>query len=105
MIVDSPPHVHDKLGLSEEQINIIRQDMVKHGIRSAAKHISRELLEHFIVLGNDEECAREIARLMSAYPFDVFTVPVPVIKDVNAMLRRVSKIIERAKELYNPRGE
>jgi len=99
MIVDSPEHVQQKLGLSPEQIDAIRQEMVKHGIRSAAKYITEELLRHFIVMGSDEECAAEIAGLMRQYQFDVFTLPVPVIQDVRSMLRHVAGIVKRAREL------
>lgn len=99
MIVDSPEDVQRKLGLSKERIEEIRQEMVRNGIRSAARYITEDLLRHFIVLGDDEECAAEIARLMQEYRFDVFTLPVPVITDLKPMLHRVSAIIQRAREL------
>lgn len=99
MIVDSPSHVHEQLGLSEEEIATIRTEMVRDGIRSAAKYITEDLLRQFIVLGDDEECAQQIAELMDQYDFDVFTLPVPTVEDIEPMMCRVSGIIERAQEL------
>lgn len=100
MIVDSPEYIHRKLGLSPERIEEIRSTMVAEGIRSAAKFITPELLSHFIIMGDDEACAVEIAKTMKDYDFQVFTLPIPAIKGLDAMIGRVSSIIERAKEIY-----
>lgn len=99
MIVDSPEHVQRKLGLSPEQIEEIRTVMVRDGIRGAAKFITEEVLGHFIVMGDDEECSKQITELMRSYNFDVFTLPVPSIEGVESMVHRVGAIIRRAKEL------
>lgn len=99
MIVDSPEHVQRQLGLNEKDIEEIRTVMIREGIRGAAPLITDEILEKFIVMGDDDACSQEIARLMREYCFDVFTLPVPNIKDVKPMIQRVSKIIARAKEL------
>jgi 5,10-methylenetetrahydromethanopterin reductase len=100
MIVDSPEHVQRQLGLSEEDVEEIRTVMIREGIRGAARLITNELLEHFIVMGDDDACAREIARLMREYCFDVFTLPVPGVGDLKPMIRHISKIIRQAKELW-----
>jgi 5,10-methylenetetrahydromethanopterin reductase len=100
MIVDSPEHVQRQLGLTEENVEEIRSVMIRDGIRGAARLITDELLEHFIVMGDDDACAREIAGLMREYCFDVFTLPVPGIGDLKSMIQRVSKIIRQAKELW-----
>jgi 5,10-methylenetetrahydromethanopterin reductase len=100
MIVDSPEHVQRQLGLTGEDINEIRSVMLQEGIRGAARLISDELIEKFIVMGDDKACAREIARLMSEYRFDVFTFPVPTIQEVKPMIQHVSNIIHQAKEYY-----
>lgn len=99
MIVDSPEHVQRQLGLSEADVEEIRSVMIREGIRGAARLITDELLQHFIVMGDNEACAREIARLMHEYCFDVFTLPVPNIKEVRPMIENIGKIILRAKEL------
>jgi len=100
MIVDSPEHIQRKLGLSEERIDEIRSTMVSGGIRSAAKYITPELLSHFIILGDDEACAAEIAQIMKDYNFQVFTLPIPTVKDFKQMISRASSIIKRAKEIH-----
>lgn len=101
MVVDSSEEVQQKIGLSPSQIEEIRTVMVREGIRGAARLITDEILQHYIVMGSDEECAQEIARLMKTFQFDVFTLPVPAIEDLDTMIKRVSKIIRRAKEIYS----
>jgi 5,10-methylenetetrahydromethanopterin reductase len=100
MVVDSPEHIQRGLGLSEEQVEEIRTVMVRDGIRGAAKFITPELLSHFIIMGSDEECAREIAHIMKEYQFDVFTLPVPAIEDLKPMIKRISSIIKRARQIF-----
>ncbi len=99
MVVDSPADVQAKLGLTPEQVQAIRSTMIREGIRGAAPLITDELLQHFIVMGNDEDCSREIARLMKLHQFDVFTLPVPSITDLPSLIQHSSAIIRRAKEL------
>ena len=100
MIVDSPEYIQRKLGLSAERIEEIRSTMVSEGIRGAAKFITPELLSHFIIMGDDEACAGEIAQIMKDYNFQVFTVPIPAIKELKPMISHMSSIIKRAKEIY-----
>ena len=100
MIVDSPEAIQRKLGLSADQVEEIRSTMVAEGIRGAARFITPELLSHFIIMGDDEACAAEIAHIMKTYQFHVFTLPVPAIKGLEPMISRISKIIKRAKEIY-----
>jgi len=100
MVVDSPEHIQRQLGLSTEQVEEIRSVMVRDGIRGAAKFITTDLLKHFIIVGNDEECAVEIARIMRTFQFDVFTLPVPAIEDLKPMIKRISSIIKQTRQIY-----
>jgi len=100
MIVDSPEHVQKKLGLTEEYIEQIRKTMISGGIRAAGDLITEDLLKQFIVMGDDEACAREIVRLMKEYNFNVFTLPVPNISDLDELVHHISRIIKRARELW-----
>lgn len=100
MIVDSPEHVQRQLGLTEEYVEQIRTIMIRDGIRKAGELITEDLLKQFIVLGDDEACAREIVRMMKEYGFDVFTLPVPNISGLDEMIRHIGRIIQRAKELW-----
>jgi 5,10-methylenetetrahydromethanopterin reductase len=101
MIVDSPEYIQRKLGLSADQIEEIRSTMIAEGIRGAAKFITPELLENFIIMGDDEVCAAEIAQTMKQYEFQVFTLPVPAITGLEPMISRISSIIKSAKEIYS----
>ena len=51
-------------------------------------------------MGDDEACAREIVRLMKEYNFDVFTLPVPNISDLDELVHHIGRIIKRARELW-----
>jgi 5,10-methylenetetrahydromethanopterin reductase len=101
MIVDSPEYIQRKLGLDEGKIDEIRTTMVRDGIRGAAKFITPEILKNFIIMGNDEQCAQEISQIMKQYQFDVFTLPVPAVENLEPMIKRVSSIVKRARELMD----
>ncbi len=101
MVVDSPPQVKEKLGLSDSQIEKIREVMTNEGIHKAGTLVTPEVLSHFIILGDDEACAREITRIMKEFEFQVFTVPIPIFKDPRRMVQRISSIIKRAKGFFS----
>jgi hypothetical protein len=99
ILVDSPAHIKQKLGLTDVQVEKIRAVMTSEGVQKAASLISPELLSHFIIMGDDNACAREIARIMKDFDFQVFTLSIPAIEYPKEMVQRVSTIIKQAQEV------
>jgi alkanesulfonate monooxygenase SsuD/methylene tetrahydromethanopterin reductase-like flavin-dependent oxidoreductase (luciferase family) len=101
MIIDSPDHIKKHLGLTEEYINTIKETMLSNGLQAASEYITDELLTQFIILGNQETCAAEIARIMFEHNFDVFTVPIPPVENPIEYVEITSEIICKAKKIYS----
>lgn len=103
MIIDSPPDVKQQLGLSDEYIENIRNVMLEKGLHAASRLISSETLSHFIIIGDEEACAKELAQIMKQYEFDVFTLPIPPVNDPIALIRQVGRITDRVRQLIENR--
>lgn len=101
MMIDSPNHIKNQLGLSEEHINTIKEIMLTDGLQAASKYIPDELLSQFIILGNEESCAEEIASIMMEQIFDVFTVPIPPVENPMEYVEITSEIICKAKKIFS----
>lgn len=74
-LIDSPPHVKDKLGITERDIEAIRSAM-PGGLHEAAKHVKEEWVHPFVIAGTASECGEELAQLMDQYGIDEFLLPV-----------------------------
>lgn len=101
MIIDSPNHIKNHLGLTEEYINTIKEIMLSDGLQAASEYITDELLSEFIILGNEKFCAEEIARIMMENNFDVFTVPIPPVENPIEYVEITSEIIIEAKKIFS----
>jgi alkanesulfonate monooxygenase SsuD/methylene tetrahydromethanopterin reductase-like flavin-dependent oxidoreductase (luciferase family) len=101
MIIDSPNHIKNHLGLMEDYINTIKEIMLSDGLQAASEYITDELLSEFIILGNEESCAEEIARIMKENNFDVFTVPIPPVENPVEYVEITSEIICKAKKAFS----
>ncbi|PKO08651.1 MAG: hypothetical protein CVU40_14435 [Chloroflexi bacterium HGW-Chloroflexi-2] len=101
MMIDSPDHIKKHLGLTEEYINTIKETMLTDGLQAASKYIPDELLAQFIILGDQNSCAEEIASIMIEHNFDVFTVPIPPVENPIEYVEITSEIICKAKKIFS----
>ncbi len=101
MIIDSPSHIKNHLGLTEEYIFSVKENMLSESLQAASEFITDDLLSHFVILGDEDSCAQEIARIMFDNNFDVFTVPIPPTNNPIKYVKIVSKIIYKAKEIFS----
>jgi hypothetical protein len=92
--------VKKELGLSPEFISEINSVMLTGGLLKASELISVELLSKFIIIGNEETCAKEIAEIMKMNQFNVFTVPIPPINRPIEYIQKSTEIINIAKDLF-----
>jgi 5,10-methylenetetrahydromethanopterin reductase len=97
MIVDSPEHIHQTLGLGPDDVRQIRDTMLSEGTHAAAKYITDDMLRQYIVMGNDRECSAQIAGVMTGHKFDVFCLPLSTTEGAGPMLRRVNEIVAAAR--------
>jgi 5,10-methylenetetrahydromethanopterin reductase len=71
VIMANPESVQQRL-LTPEQIKETKEDVAANGLNCSAVHMTNEVLSNFVIVGDEDQCAAEIAGLMGEHPFDVF---------------------------------
>ncbi|MEM2897458.1 MAG: 5,10-methylenetetrahydromethanopterin reductase [Candidatus Bathyarchaeia archaeon] len=65
MVADSPSIVHEKIGLSIDEVNSIREALSK-GLDEAAKLVTGEMIDAFSIAGTPSECVEKIHKFIDA---------------------------------------
>ena len=71
-IADSPPEVQEMLGVEPGEVEHLRQILNAKGMFEAGKHVKKEWVEPFVIMGSVEECRKELTDIMVKYHFDEF---------------------------------
>lgn len=93
-LVDSPPHVRQRLGISDAQVATIREAMAD-GLVAAGRHVRDEWVHPFVIFGTVEECARELSALMAHHDLDEFLLPVLDMHHAEHLLSVVAEVVAR----------
>jgi len=65
MVADSPSIVHEKIGLSMDEVNSIREALSK-GLNEAAKLVTDKMIDAFSIAGTPSECIEKINKFIEA---------------------------------------
>lgn len=93
-LVNTPPEVKERIGLSEKEAEAIRQAM-SGGLEAAGKLVKDEWVRPFVIMGSVEECAQELKTLMSRHQMDEFLVPVLNTAEASRLLNEVSQVLAK----------
>jgi 5,10-methylenetetrahydromethanopterin reductase len=93
-LVNTPPEVKERIGLSEKEADAIRQAM-SLGLEEAGKLVKDEWVRPFAIMGSIEECAQELKDLMTRYQLDEFLVPVLNTAEAGRLMDEVSQVLAR----------
>jgi 5,10-methylenetetrahydromethanopterin reductase len=101
IIPDSPASVWEKLGVTPQWVAELKRIREQDGIEAAAALISDEVLRRAIVTGTPDECALHIHRLVQAYGYSCFILPLMSLDDGRALplIRESAQIYTKAKRL------
>lgn len=89
-LVDSPPDVKDRIGLTPERTQAIRAALAEGGPSHAAALINDDWVPQFVITGTADECAAELRMLLEAHEIDEFQVPVQDAAQAAPLLERVA---------------
>ncbi|MFV2038814.1 MAG: LLM class flavin-dependent oxidoreductase [Acidimicrobiales bacterium] len=92
-LVDSPPHVKERLGLTSGDIDSIRDALATGGPTAAGAWVKPEWVPQFVLVGSAAECVRELAKLMEDNDIDEFQLPVLDIATGAEMIERIAKLL------------
>lgn len=76
-LVDSPPEVRRRLGVSDDLVATLRAEIAAKGFEGAARHVSDEVLEQFVHTGDQKAIARRLGELAARHGFDQLALLLP----------------------------
>lgn len=91
-LVDAPPPVKERLGLTDADTERIRSAMAG-GLHAAAEHVPDEWVLPFVVSGTTAECATALGDLAERHGIDEFLLPVFAMPDPAGYLTRVADVL------------
>ncbi|MFN3215504.1 MAG: LLM class flavin-dependent oxidoreductase [Acidimicrobiales bacterium] len=75
-LVDSPPEVKERIGMSDADTVAIRSALADGGTAAAACHVREEWVPQFVICGTAAEARAELAELMTTHGIDEFQLAV-----------------------------
>jgi len=75
-LVDSPPEVKERIGMSDADTAAIRAALAAGGTAAAARHVREEWVPQFVICGSPAEARAELTALMRTHGIDEFQLPV-----------------------------
>ena len=85
-IVDTPPRMLKKLGISEEAARRIRETLETQGAQAAAAWVTPEMIKSVQIAGTPEMCKQIVRELIAQHRLDVFLLDI-VSGGLNANIR------------------
>lgn len=95
-LVDSPPAVKDRIGMTGADTARIRDALAAGGPRQAARHVRDEWLEAFVIAGSPAGCAAELRRILTDNGIDEFQLPVLETAGAAARIERTAAMLAEA---------
>jgi 5,10-methylenetetrahydromethanopterin reductase len=94
-LVDAPPEIKDRIGLSGEDSDRIRRALGS-GLDQAAELVGDEWVHPFVISGTESDCTETLAALVEEQGIDEFVLPVFEMPDPEGYLRRIARVLEVA---------
>jgi 5,10-methylenetetrahydromethanopterin reductase len=94
-IVDSPPAVRTRIGVTDEEIAALRAGLASGGPAAAALHVRPEWVGQFTLVGNAGECAAELSELVNRHGIDEFQVGLHNLSDAETQMDEAIGILGR----------
>ena len=91
-LVDSPPEVRRRLGVSDDQVETLRAEITSHGLRTSARHVTDEILEQFVFLGNGPGTKQRLGEVISRHGFDQLALFLPSLETAEAAMTDAADI-------------
>ncbi len=95
-LIDSPPEAKDLIGISPDEVDLIRQTMFSEGLSAAGQLLKEEWVRPFVVMGSPKQCASELSELTTRHGFDeisVNTIDLEAASEVMQQLADVMKLL------------
>jgi 5,10-methylenetetrahydromethanopterin reductase len=74
-LADAPPELRARLGVSQADIDAMRQVAAAEGLPAVGRLIKDDWVRPFVIMGSAAECAAELGELMARLEIDEFMLP------------------------------
>ena len=71
-LVDSPPEVRNRIGMTQDDADRLRTAISEGGLDAAAEYVRPDWVDKFAIVGSADECRAELADLMEKHGLDEF---------------------------------
>ena len=92
-LVDSPPEVRKALGVSDNLVATLRAEIAAKGFEAAARHVSDEVLEQFVLMGDRKAMARRLGEMVARHGFDQLALLLPRLDTAEHALAYAAEIL------------
>ncbi len=92
-LVDSPPDVRARIGMTEADVHAVREALASGGPHQAARHVRDGWLEPFVIAGTPAECGVELQRLMRENSIDEFQLPLLGASGAGELIERTASML------------
>lgn len=92
-LLEPPRNVMEAIGLTDADINAMRQVFASEGIQAVGKLIKDEWIRPFVVMGSVEACAKELKEIVKTHHIDEFVLPILSVKTTPNFLSEVAKVL------------
>lgn len=89
-LVDSPPEVKERIGMTDADSAAIRAALGEGGTHAAAVHVKDDWVRQFVISGSPRDCARELTELMALNDIDQFQLPVQQLDGAGELIERTA---------------
>jgi len=90
---DSPPEVHERLGIGPNDIAALREALASGGPSAAAHLVREEWVNPFVISGTRPQCGAELNSLAHTHGIDEFLLPIDDLDDAPRLLSETIEMI------------
>lgn len=91
---DSPPDVHEAIGITPDEVAALRSALIKGGPTAAAPLVRDEWVTPFVIAGSSQECRAELRDLVKAHGINEVLIGVDDLDTAAARLQAMAAIID-----------
>lgn len=95
-LADAPPQLRAQLGVTQADIDVMRQVVAAEGMPAVGRLIKDEWVRPFVIIGTPAQCAAELGGLMARLQIDEFMLPLLDIEGAPELMAQVAGVIGHA---------
>jgi 5,10-methylenetetrahydromethanopterin reductase len=92
-LVDSPPEVRRRLGVSDDLVATMRAEIASHGLQTPARRVPDEILEQFVFIGDRPAITRRLGEIAARHGIDQLALFLPRLEGAESAMADAAEIV------------